>query len=240
MMRNFLIAFSVFVCWCVIGLYFLNSSGSVNRASLFMKYKPAESSVEKLVLDSIEPTETSDVLTESESELSNKNTFADSSLNSSGTNDKFIEELQHRLERTKRAMEEDQERLRLAKLKQAEINTKPAVRNVDITFRPVFKMARLVRDQSAAEFLAEVKRKLRIKPQARIDIIGYTDHIGDDRDNYELALDQAEKIRLFLIKSLNLPENQVFAYSKGEDDPLYTRDMEDKIKLNNRYELIFH
>lgn len=192
------------------------------------------------MLDSLTTSQSLDNLEGSNSEITTKNTYTDSSLNSSGTNDKLIEELQSRLERTKHAMEDDQERLRLAKLKQVEVHSKSVVRNVDITFRPVFKMARLVRDQNAAEFLAEVKRKLRIKPQARIDIIGYTDHIGDDRDNYELALDQAEKIRLFLIKSLNLPENQVFAYSKGEDDPLYTRDMEDKIKLNNRYELIFN
>ncbi|MFD2828327.1 OmpA family protein [Leeuwenhoekiella polynyae] len=239
-MRNFLIAFSVFLCWCVIGLYFLNSSDSTNRNSLFIKHKPIENNIQELVLDSLTPSQSFDNLDDSDSEITTKNTYTDSSLNSSGTNDKLIEELQSRLERTKHAMEDDQERLRLAKLEQAESNSKFVVRNVDITFRPVFKMSRLVRDQNAAEFLAEVKRKLKAKPQSRIDIIGYTDHIGDDRDNYVLALDQAEKIRLFLIKSLNLPENQVFAYSKGEDDPLYTRDMEDKIKLNNRYELIFN
>ncbi|MEH6656484.1 OmpA family protein [Leeuwenhoekiella marinoflava] len=192
------------------------------------------------MIDSLESSQSNNSIANRDSEINDKNKFSDSSINNSRTNDKFIEELQKRLKRNKLAMEEDQERLRLAKLKQAEVKTESVARNVDITFRPVFKMARLVRDQNAVEFLAKVKLKLKAKPQARIDIIGYTDHIGDDRDNYELALDQAEKIRLFLIKSLNLPENQVFAYSKGEDDPLYTRDMEDKIKLNNRYELIFN
>ena len=59
------------------------------------------------------------------------------------------------------------------------------------------------------------------------------------KDNYKIALEQAQKIRQFIIKSFNLPENQVIATSKGEADPLYPREMEDKIELNNRYELIF-
>ncbi|MBH11644.1 MAG: hypothetical protein CMF37_01735 [Leeuwenhoekiella sp.] len=142
------------------------------------------------------------------------------------------------MERNQRAIDEDEERLRLAKLSKT-ATTKAAKPNADITFRPVFKMARLVRDENASRFLAEVERRLKIKPQAKIEIIGYTDHIGDDRDNYVIALEQAQKIRLFLIKSLNLPENQVIALSKGEEFPLYPREQEDKIELNNRYELIF-
>lgn len=241
-MKNFLIAFSVFSCWCVVGLYFLNATGAFNnRKSLFVDASstvesPNSGTIKKqapgYVLDSIyqatEPTE----------QLADRGIYQDSSLAKTGNYDKLIDDIQKRMERNQRAIDEDEERLRLAKLSKT-ATTKATKPNADITFRPVFKMARLVRDENASRFLAEVERRLKIKPQAKIEIIGYTDHIGDDRDNYVIALEQAQKIRLFLIKSLNLPENQVIALSKGEEFPLYPREQEDKIELNNRYELIF-
>ena len=238
-MKNFLIAFSVFTCWCVVGLYFLNTTGASNRKSLFKAASVVEESIVNTPkrINTLELTDT--LFKESEDASEKRGIYQDSSFAETGNYDALINNIQERLERNQRAIEEDEERLRLAKLNKKSKASKTSRPEADITFRPSFKLARLVHDQKAAEFLAQVERQLKINPQTQIEIIGHTDHIGDDRDNYKLALEQAQKIRQFVIKSFNLTENQVIASSKGESDPLYPREMEDKIELNNRYELIF-
>ncbi|WP_028375312.1 OmpA family protein [Leeuwenhoekiella sp. MAR_2009_132] len=235
-MKNFSIAFLVFLGWCAIGFYFLKASDALNRRSIFSNYLPPSqnSGVNFNQLDSLESQKT---LIKQELEDSNINSFVESNL--ARGNEQLIETLSKSIEAKTRAIEKDKERLREAKLNAESRKKNTVPRRVDYTFYPEFSIGgRVVDDYSSQEFLDYIKIRLEKKPNAKIKIIGYTDYVGSDIDNYKVAFKEAIQVRNYILVRLKIPENQVFAYSKGENDPIVLNTNESERKKNNRIEVI--
>ena len=73
----------------------------------------------------------------------------------------------------------------------------------------------------------------------RIDLTGHTDDIGDEGENYRLALKKANIIREALIEKGMLPEN-INANSKGQSEPVADNSTEEGRSQNRRIELVIH
>ncbi len=237
-MKRFLIAFGVFCCWFLLGILFLNTTGALDRRSIFASNETINnrsSNPDDLKLPvTLVPFVDEDDLIENNTNIYELDTFSGSALNRG--NEKLVEDLTKSIQDKKKALAEELEQLRNVK-KQSRGNT-IAPRNFDALFYPEFKHARFVVDQKATSFLSFIKLKLASDPNLHIKVVGHTDYIGDQQDNYILALDEAKKVREFLIKSLTLPDNQVSAYSSGETEPIYEKNSENR-ELNHRIEIFF-
>ena len=62
--------------------------------------------------------------------------------------------------------------------------------------------------------------------------------MGSEIDNYKVAYKEAVQVRNYILVRLKLPENQIFAYSKGESDPIVLNTNESERKKNNRIEVV--
>jgi hypothetical protein len=71
----------------------------------------------------------------------------------------------------------------------------------------------------------------------RVDLTGHTDDIGDEGENYRLALKNANIIREALIAKGVLPEN-INANSKGQTEPVADNSTEEGRSQNRRIELV--
>jgi OOP family OmpA-OmpF porin len=71
----------------------------------------------------------------------------------------------------------------------------------------------------------------------RIDLTGHTDDIGDEGENYRLALKSANIIREALIAKGVLPEN-INTNSKGQSEPVADNSTEEGRSQNRRIELV--
>ncbi|MAW95346.1 MULTISPECIES: OmpA family protein [unclassified Leeuwenhoekiella] len=241
-MKRFLIAFGVFFCWFLLGILFINTSGALDRKSIFaseVSTKRDIDSTPNVIKPELVPFVNLDSEEEEEEEnqdsiIKMSDTITAANLNSS--NDQLIQELNKNIQDNKRELAEYEEKLRNAKKRTNATSVAP--RTFDALFYPEFKHARFVAEQKATSFLIFVKQKLSADPNLHIKVVGHTDYIGDKEDNYLLALDEAKKVREFLIKSLKLPDNQVSAYSSGETEPIYDRDSANR-ELNHRIEIYF-
>ncbi|MFI8379785.1 OmpA family protein [Leeuwenhoekiella sp. NPDC079379] len=235
-MKNFSVAFLVFLGWCIIGFYFLNASDSLNRRSIFSSYLPP---AQKVVLDfdDVDNSQSQNNLMKQELEDSNINSFVENNL--ARGNEQLIETLNKSIESKTLAIEKDRERLREAQLNTDSRKKNTVTRKVDYTFYPEFSIGgRVVDDYSSQDFLDYIKIRLEKKPNAKIKIIGYTDYVGSDIDNYKVAFKEAIQVRNYILVRLKIPESQVFAYSKGENDPIVLNTNESERKKNNRIEVI--
>jgi OOP family OmpA-OmpF porin len=77
-----------------------------------------------------------------------------------------------------------------------------------------------------SHLLAEVARKLREHPAARVRIMGHTDGVGESRVNHPLSLARAESVKSRLI-ALGVGEERLSTEGAGKDKPIATNDTED-------------
>ena len=238
-MKRFLIALGVFCCWFFLGVLFMNTTGAVDQSSLFASKVVKPKDLDTTPGDTT-PTEFVPFIEEDPRENDTNTVFQEADTfmvnNLSRGNEQLVEDLTRSIQEKKRELAEDLEKLR--NVKKNTNATAVAPRTFDALFYPEFKHARFVVDQKATSFLSFVKQKLAADANLHIKVVGHTDYIGDKEDNYMLALDEAKKVREFLIKSLKLPDNQVSAYSSGETEPIYDRDSENR-ELNHRIEIYF-
>ncbi len=239
-MKRFLIAFGVFNCWFILGIVLMNNTGALDRGSIFASKVLIEEVVERTPDNDVSKPELIPFVDEqsSNSEINGTQKEPDTFIgnNVGGGNQQLVQDLTKSIQDKKRAIAEETEQLRNVKKKTSYKALAP--RTFDALFYPEFKHARFVAEQKATSFLSFIKQKLSADPNLHIKVVGHTDYIGDKDDNYALALDEAKKVREFLIKSLKLPDNQVSAYSNGETEPIYDRDSENR-ELNHRIEIYF-
>ena len=235
-MKNFALAFFVFVGWCTIGMYFLNASDALNRKSLFSSYIPVIQEIDSNSLSPNSPLQNNKNI-KSDLEDNIIDAYPDNNLTSG--NEQIIETLTKSIEAKTLAIEKDKERLKEAQLKATGTKISGNTRKVDFTFYPEFyKGGKLVQDQKANNLLIYIRERLKNNPNARIKIVGHTDYVGNDIDNYKIALEWANKVKSFILNDLNLPDYQVSAYSSGENDPIVLNTSEDEGAKNNRIEVI--
>lgn len=218
----------------------MNNTGALDRGSIFASKIVIEEEKESNPEDNVSKPEFIPFVDEepSNTETTKAQTEPDTFMgnNVNGGNEQLVQDLTKSIQDKKKAIAEETEQLRNVKKKTS--NRTLAPRTFDALFYPEFKHARFVAEQKATSFLSFIKQKLSADPNLHIKVVGHTDYIGDKDDNYALALDEAKKVREFLIKSLKLPDNQVSAYSSGETEPIYDRDSENR-DLNHRIEIYF-
>lgn len=107
-----------------------------------------------------------------------------------------------------------------------------------LVYQPIFSDQGIVVDQRLIELIPSVAQWLDLDPKNFIEIIGHTDHVGHDQDNYRLALKWASQARSFLI-SKGINSERIKALSAGEQQPLYTNSNSRGREKNRRIELIF-
>lgn len=74
-------------------------------------------------------------------------------------------------------------------------------------------------------------------PRIKIEIIGYTDNVGDPRANKGLSLFRAKAVSNYLFNHGANPEN-IFVLGKGEENPIAPNDNEENKSKNRRVEMI--
>lgn len=107
-----------------------------------------------------------------------------------------------------------------------------------LVYQPTFSDQGIVVDQRLMELIPSVAQWLDLDPNNFIEIMGHTDHVGHDQDNYRLALKWANQARSFLI-SKGITPGRIKALSAGEQQPLYTNSSSRGREKNRRIELIF-
>ena len=85
--------------------------------------------------------------------------------------------------------------------------------------------------------LEEAKTILSSNPNAKLEIIGHTDNIGNANDNYLLALQYARQVRWYLVSKGNLDKNRIIAASEGEAKSIANNATERGRFLNRRIEV---
>jgi len=107
-----------------------------------------------------------------------------------------------------------------------------------LLYQPTFSDQGIVADHKLIELIPSVTQWLDLDPKNYIEIIGHTDHVGHDQDNYRLALKWASQARSFLI-SKGISSGRIKALSAGEQQPLYTNSNSRGREKNRRIEFIF-
>ena len=131
------------------------------------------------------------------------------------------------------------EREKSVSLVKTENKTNPNLpRYNSIVYQPTFSDQGVVVDNELIDLIPEIKQWLALDAKHYIDIVGHTDHVGHDQDNYRLALKWAQQVRRFFI-SEGLASGRMRARSAGEQQPLYTNSNSRGREKNRRVELIF-
>ncbi|MBN2866075.1 MAG: OmpA family protein [Thiotrichales bacterium] len=68
-------------------------------------------------------------------------------------------------------------------------------------------------------------------------ITGYTDSVGKAHRNEKLSWNRAQSTKDYLVKTFNIPEQQVYVHGKGENDPIATNGTVEGRQKNRRISL---
>lgn len=106
-----------------------------------------------------------------------------------------------------------------------------------IEYQPTFSDQGIVFEGALTQLLPGAQQWLNLNAQNYIEILGHTDHVGHEQDNYRLALKWARQVRQFMIRQ-GFDANRLKANSAGEQQPLYTNNNSRGRQKNRRVELI--
>jgi OOP family OmpA-OmpF porin len=109
-----------------------------------------------------------------------------------------------------------------------------------ITVYPIFSNTGILENQSLINLLNNVKRLLKQYPGIRIEVIGHTDNIGNDIDNYRMGLNYARQVRQYLITKGGIAYSRVKASSKGEAEPIESNEKASGRIANRRITVEFY
>ncbi|RMA64446.1 OmpA family protein [Ulvibacter antarcticus] len=118
-----------------------------------------------------------------------------------------------------------------------ELKTKLTARK---TVYPIFSNTGILVNKNLEDLLTEVKHIVQNNPETRIELIGHTDNIGSDIDNYKMGLNYSMQVRWFLVAKGGIKRANIKASSKGESDPVDTNNSERGRIANRRIEIVFY
>lgn len=75
------------------------------------------------------------------------------------------------------------------------------------------------------------------QPNIKIQIIGHTDDIGNEKDNLQLSTDRAKSVYEAIIAK-GIDKNRLSYLGKGESEPISTSDTEEGRRVNRRTEFV--
>lgn len=91
----------------------------------------------------------------------------------------------------------------------------------------------------AANFpmMNKIIRAIKIFPNARIEVNGHTDSLGDETINQGLSNSRAEKVAKFLVEVGEIPQNRITSRGFGESRPVATNETKEGRAENRRVEI---
>jgi len=70
-------------------------------------------------------------------------------------------------------------------------------------------------------------------------IVGHTDSVGPDQDNFILSVDRAKTAKGYLVETFDLPANRIISSGRGEFSPLVPNNSRENRARNRRVEISF-
>ena len=105
---------------------------------------------------------------------------------------------------------------------------------------PIFSNSGIIANKDLRDLLDEVKNYFSNNPTKNIEIVGHTDKIGNEVDNYNIGLKYAAQVRWFLISKGKFDKTLLTAASKGESEPIGDNNTQRGRIANKRIEIIFN
>jgi len=118
------------------------------------------------------------------------------------------------------------------------LKNKPLTPNTKVVY-PKFSSQGIMVNDALQELLKEVVLLVESNPEIKIEVIGHTDNIGNDTDNYTEGLSYARQVRWYLVTKGNIDRKQVIATSKGESEPIANNGSLQGRQTNKRIEVSF-
>lgn len=108
------------------------------------------------------------------------------------------------------------------------------------TVYPRFSNSGILINKNLKDLLAEVKEIVNDHPEIKIELIGHTDNIGNDVDNYKMALNYAKQVEWYLVAKNGIRNSMIKASSKGEENPIEDNSYRQGRIANRRIEVVFY
>jgi len=99
-----------------------------------------------------------------------------------------------------------------------------------------FDKKSLTENKNIDDYINKLKKYTNLNTQFQIYIVGYTDDIGDEKDNYWIGLERANNFKKFLI-SKGINKKQIHTSSKGENEPTTKNNSLESRRKNRRIEI---
>ena len=116
--------------------------------------------------------------------------------------------------------------------------------NIDIpetkVVYPRYSTQGILVNDALKELLNEVVRVVEKYPDIEIEVVGHTDNVGNDIDNYAEGLSYARQVRWYLVTKGKIKRSLIKASSRGESEPLESNDTRHGRNVNRRIEVHFH
>jgi len=109
---------------------------------------------------------------------------------------------------------------------------------VSRTFYPSYSNYELVLDKALIDFIPEMKSYLDGNEEATITIVGHTDHVGNGIDNFKAGLKKARQIKWYLSERRGISRDRIKAISRGELEPIESKNSAWGQQQNDRVEII--
>ncbi|WP_429051567.1 OmpA family protein [Chitinophaga sp. W3I9] len=114
------------------------------------------------------------------------------------------------------------------------IPLQPLAANASIVLHNIFFDSKQynLKPESVTE-LNKLVNLLKDNPTIKIEIAGYTDNVGTDKDNQLLSQNRAKAVVSYLVEK-GIPLDRLTAKGYGENDPVATNDTEEGRAANRR------
>lgn len=105
-------------------------------------------------------------------------------------------------------------------------------------FYPRYNNTDLILDKELVTYASELKVLLKNNPNKKVTILGHTDNVGSDRDNFTTGLKKSRQIKWYLTARRGIPRSKITATSRGEEEPIASNNTVSGRRQNNRIEII--
>ncbi len=108
------------------------------------------------------------------------------------------------------------------------------------TVYPRFSNSGILINDNLRKLLVEVKEVVKANSEVKIELVGHTDNIGNDFDNYKMGLNYSKQVEWYLVAKGAILNENIKASSKGETEPIESNNSESGRIANRRIEVIFY
>ncbi len=99
-----------------------------------------------------------------------------------------------------------------------------------------FETNKAILKEGSFKSLDQLAELMKRNPEMTIEIVGYTDSVGNDQKNQKLSEDRAEAIKKYLVDK-GVGDERIQARGEGENDPIGDNRTEEGRMLNRRVEV---